>query len=217
MSTSISPLPIRLFCDLAAPANLFDLTRSQAPLFYRGDDIEIDIGIGTNGALLAPTIASSGAGGIASVTCQLFQEENDTNAPMMSCTVPAANMNLTLTQTNWNAGGSANSHAQFIFPNSQTAITLNGAISANYWLRITAQTSDTTAKTITLLDGPITVKDGPIGGGGGSAAPATGARWFIVGGQEVFQILDTGTGLYHTLTCFSDGGVETLQIGDQGY
>ena len=108
MSTSISPLPIRLFCDLAAPANLFDLTRSQAPLFYRGDNIEIDIGIGTNGALLAPTIASSGAGGIASVTCQLFQEENDTNAPMMDCTVPAANMNLTLTQTNWNAGGSAN-------------------------------------------------------------------------------------------------------------
>ncbi len=215
MSTSISPLPIRLFCDLAAPANLFDLTRSQAPLFYRGDDIEIDIGIGTNGALLAPTIASSGAGGIASVTCQLFQEENDTNAPMMSCTVPAANMNLTLTQTNWNAGGSANSHAQFIFPNSQTAFSLGGAASVNYWLRITAQTTDTTAKTITLLDGPITVKDGPISTA--SAPPLAAWRTFTVGGVPVLQILDSGTGLYHTLSCYNDGGVETLQIGDQGY
>ena len=120
--SAIAPYPIRLFCDLAAPNNLFDLNRSAAPSFYRGDDIEIDIGIGEGGALLAPTIASSGTGGIASVTAQLFAAENDTNAPMMSGTVLAASMNLTLTQVNWNAGGSANSHAQFIFPNSQTAV-----------------------------------------------------------------------------------------------
>jgi hypothetical protein len=215
MSTIVAPLPIRLFCDMAAPGSLFDLTRSQPPSFYRGDDIEIDIGIGQNGALLSPTLASSGAGGIASVTCQVFEAENDTGAPMMSCTVLAANMNLALTQSNWNAGGSANSHAQIIFPNSQTAISLGGAASVNYWVRITAQTTDSPAKTITLLDGPITVKDGPISTL--SAPPLAGARFYTVGGQVVFQILDTGTGLYHTLTCYNDDGVETLQVSDQGY
>jgi hypothetical protein len=214
MST-IGPLPIRLFCDLAAQASLFDLTRSQPPSFYRGDDIEIDIGIGQNGSLLAPTIASSGTGGIASVTCQIFESENDTDSPMMSCTVLAANMNLALTQTNWNAGGSANSHAQFIFPNSQTAISLGGAASVNYWLRITAQTTDSTAKVITLIDGPITVKDGPISTA--STPPPGSWRTYTVGGQIVFQLLDTTTGLYHTLGILNDDGVLTLQISDQGY
>jgi hypothetical protein len=213
--SAITQLPIRLFCDMAAQATLFDLTRSQPPSFYRGDDIEIDIGIGQNGSLLAPTIPSSGAGGIASVTCQLFESENDTNPPMMSCTVLAANMNLALTQTNWNAGGSANSHAQFIFPNGQTAVSLGGAASVNYWLRITALTTDSPARTITLLAGPITVKDGPVSTL--SAPPSAGARFYNVGGQFVFQILDTGTGLYHTLSCYNDAGVETLQISDQGY
>jgi len=215
LSTPLSPLPIRLFCDLAAPSNLFDLIRSQPPAFYRGDDIEIDIGIGQNGSLLAPTLASSGAGGIASVSCQVFESENDTDSPMMSCTVLAANMNLVLTQANWNAGGSANSHAQFIFPNSQTAISLGGAASVNYWFRIIAQTTDSPAKMNTLLDGPITVKDGPISTA--SAPPLAAWRTFTVGGVPVLQLLDTSTGLYYTLSVVSDAGVETLQVSDQGY
>ncbi len=216
MSTTLSPLPIRLFCDIAAPQTRVDLNRTNAaPQFYRGNDVEIDIGIGQNGSLLAPTIASSGAGGIASVTCQMFAEANDTDAPMMAGTVAAAAMNLALTQTNWNAGGSANSHAQFVFPNSQTAVNLNGAASQSYWLRIFATTTDSTPKIIPLIEGPITVLDSPVTEL--SAPPLAGARFHTVGGQLVFQILDTGTGLYHTLTCFNDGGVETLQISDQGY
>jgi hypothetical protein len=215
MSTAVTPYPIRLFCDIATPNNLFDLNRSQAPYFYRGDDIELDIGIGANGALLAPTLPSSGAGGIASVTAQLFAAENDTNSPMMSATVLAGAMNLTLTQTNWNAGGSANSHAQILFPNSQTGVNLNGQASVNYWLRITALTTDTAPKLITLLNGPITVKDGPDTQL--SAPPLAGARFFTVSGQLVFQILDPNTGLYHTLTTVNDDGVQTLQVSDQGY
>jgi hypothetical protein len=215
MSAIIAPYPIRLFCDQVSPSNLQDLNRgSQPPSFYRGDDIEIDIGIGQNGSLLTP-LAASGAGGIASVTAQLFQSENDTNNPMMACTVLAANMNLALTQVNWNAGGSANSHASFIFPNSQTAVNLSGLAAVNYWLRITAQTTDSTPKTITLIDGPITVRDGPIT----SLSVPTGAafRMFTVAGQNVPQLLDASTGLYHTLSVYNDSGVLTLQLSDQGY
>jgi len=214
MSTPLTPLPIRLLCDLAAPSSLLDLNRGQPPSFYRGDDIEIDIGIGQNGALLAG-LASSGAGGMASVTAQLFVSENDTNAPMMSCTVLAAAMNLALTQVNWAAGGSANSHAAFLFTNSQTGLSLNGQASVNYWLRITAVSTDSPAKNITLLDGPITVRDGPVS----VASPPTGAqfRFYTVAGQIVPQLLDTTTGLYHTLAIFNDAGVLTLQLSDTGY
>src|SRR5580692_5633831 len=97
MSTSLTPLPIRLFCDLAARLQtLVDLNTGLPPQFVRGDDIEIDIGIGANGTLLTPTLTN-----IASVTCQVFASQNATGAPLMSCNVAAAAMNLSLTAAQW--------------------------------------------------------------------------------------------------------------------
>lgn len=202
---SLTPLPIRLFCDLAAPVSLLDLNRSQPPQFYRGDDIEIDIGIGQNGALLTSLT------NVASVTCQIYESENDTNGPMMSATVTS--INTALTQSQWNTG--AGEHAAFTFAHGLTAISLGGATAVNYWLRVFAQTSDSPAKIITLLDGPITVRDGPISTL--SAPPLAGARLFSVNGQAVFQLLDSSTGLYHTLAVLNNGGVLSLQLSDQGY
>jgi hypothetical protein len=209
MSTPLAPLPIRLFCDLAAPANLLDLNRGQPPSFYRGDDVEIDIGLGESGNLL------TSLSNVASVTAQVFASANDTNGPMMSSTVAAANMNLGLTQTEWTNDSAPFYHAAFLFPNSQTAISLGGQTSVNYWLHITAQTTDTVPKIITLLDGPITVRDGPIIAA--SAPPAAALRFYTVGGQIVPQLLDITSGLYHTLAIYNDGGILTLQLSDQGY
>jgi hypothetical protein len=211
---SLAPLPIRLFCDIAAPSALADLNRgSQPPSFYRGDDIEIDIGVGQNGALLT-SLAN-----VASVTCLLFAAENDTNGPMMTSGVPASAMNLALTQANWTAGGGAsgNCHAAFLFPNSQTAISLNGSASVNYWLRVTAQTTETPAKQITLLNGPITVRDGPVSTAAAPPASAATFRYYSVAGQYVPQLLDAATGQWHTLAIYNDGGILTLQLSDQGY
>jgi hypothetical protein len=206
---SLNPLPIRLFCDLAARNNVIDLNTSQGAMFYRGDDMEIDIGIGQNGALL------TSLGNVASVTCQVFQSETDTNAPMMSGTVPAANMNLGLTQSQWSNNASPFYHAAFIFPNSQTAVSLNGQATVNYWMRITALTTDTPAKTITLLDGPITVKDGPI-----SAASAPVPAWFrfyTVAGNVVPQLYDPVSGHYYNLEIDVVAGARTLSLGDTAY
>jgi len=213
---NLAPLSIRLFCDLASPGMVVDLNRgSAAASFYRGDDIEFDIGIGENGALFTG-LNGSGAGGIASVSLQIFQSENDTNAPMISSTVLSANMNLGLTQAQWTNDTAPFYHAAFVIPGSLTAIGLNGASSVNYWLRITAATSDATPKTITILDGPITVRDGPISTA--SVPPLAAFRLYTVNGQAVPQLLDTSTGLYHTLAILNEGGGElTLQISDQGY
>src|SRR5208283_912330 len=95
--SAIGVLPIRLFCDVAARNQaVTDLNTGQNALFYRGDDVEIDVGIGESGALLPPTLSN-----ITSVTCQVFAKQNDTAAPMMSCTVLAASMNLALTAAQW--------------------------------------------------------------------------------------------------------------------
>ncbi|MGP8200211.1 MAG: hypothetical protein ACLQU4_11995 [Limisphaerales bacterium] len=206
---SLSPLPIRLFCDLAARNNVIDLNTSQGAMFYRGDDIEIDIGIGQSGALL------TSLGNLASVTCQLYQSETDTNPPMMSGTVAAANMNLGLTQAEWSNNTSPYCHAAFLFPNSQTAVSLNGQATVNYWLRVLAQTTDTPAKIITLLDGPVTIKDGPI-----STTSAPPPAWFrlqTVGGNIVPQVFDPVSGHYYNLEIDTVGGVRTLSLGDSAY
>jgi hypothetical protein len=206
---SLSPLPIRLFCDLVARANVIDLNTSQGALFYRGDDIEIDIGLGQNGALL------TGLGNIASVSCQLFQSETDSNAPAMSATGAATGMNLGLTQAEWTNNTAPYYHAAFIFPNSQTAVPLNGQASVNYWLRITAQTTDSPAKIVTLLDGPITVKDGPIST---VSAPAAGYfRFYNVAGNIVPQLYDPASGHFYNLEIDTVAGARTLSLGDTAY
>jgi len=199
-----------LFCDLAARNQpVIDLNTGQGALFYRGDDVEIDVGIGENGALLPPTLSN-----ITSATCQVFHGQNDTNGPLMSCTVAAAAMNLTLTAAQW-SGATAAPHAAFIFPNAQTCIPLNGAASQNYWLRITLATADATAKVITLLDGPVTVLDGPV-----SQAPASSignVRFANVGGVPVLQIRNDSDGLFYTVGVENGvGGVAALYLSDAG-
>jgi len=211
MSNPITVLPIRLFCDLAARNQaLVDLSTGQAPLFYRGDDVEIDIGIGAAGALLTPSLSN-----ITSVTCQLFVGENDTGAAMMSCTVPAAAMNLALTAAQWTNETTPFFHAAFVFPNTATAVPLNGAASANYWLRITLATADTAPKQITLLSGAITVLDGPIATS--SPAGMSHARFATVAGRQVLQILNDSDGKFYTVGIENDNGAPALYLGDTGY
>jgi hypothetical protein len=208
--SAIAVLPIRLFCDLAARNEpVIDLNTGQAALFYRGDDVELDIGLGEDGVLLTPNLSN-----IASVTCQLFRAQNDTNAPLMSCTVLAAAMNLTLTAAQWTGAGAA-PHAAFIFPNAQTYIPLNGAASQNYWLRITLTTADATAKVMTVLDGPITVLDGPIG----AASPGVGKVRFTtdVNGNWVLQVQNDSDGKFYTVGVENGvGGTPGLYLSDGG-
>jgi hypothetical protein len=212
-------VPIRLFCDLVTPNTFTDINRNNAQVFFfRGDDIQFDFGLGYDGVLITATAPSSGSGwpvitNIGSITAQIFQNEADTNPPMMSGTT--STINDSLTQTDWNNDTTPFVHASIVFPGSQTAITLNGQTSINYWLRVTAQTTDNPPKIITVLDGPITVKDGPISSA--SAPPLAQFRLYTVAGQIVPQILDTSTGLYHTLNILNDNGVLTLQLSDQGY
>jgi len=214
MSLNLVPLPIRLFCDIAVKTIGLDLNANAAPFFVRGDDIEIDIGIGQSGLLLTPLNVAGGAGSWASVTAQLFQSENDTNAPMMACTVLAAAINGTLTQSQWTNQGAPYNHAAFIFPAAQTAINLLGAPQQPYWLRIFATSGDGTAKEVTLLEGVITVKDGPISAV--SSIPNQGYKVVVVNGLNQIAFL-CSDGNYRIMQPTVIGGVCSTSWSDTTY
>jgi hypothetical protein len=203
MSTPLTPLPIRLFCDLAARMQtLVDLNTGAPPQFVRGDE-------------------NSGAGAL------------------MSSTVAAGAMNLGLTAGQWTGNAAPSNHAAFVFPNAQTVVSLGGQPSANLWLRITLQTADAVAKVITLAQGPMTVYDGPVTGQspalysiglasvsgvpsvslGSAALPAfTGnCRFFTVSGVQVWQVKNSGNGLFYTVGVENVGGVPTLYLSNAGY
>jgi hypothetical protein len=197
---------IRLFCDQANRSNVLDLNTTLTPVFYRGDDVEIDIGIGQSGNLL------TSLSNVASVTAQIFQSETDPSPAMMACTVLAASMHLACTQAAWTAGTDA--HAAFIWPNSLTAITLNGQPSQNYWLRITALTTDATPKNYTLLDGEIVVKDGPIST---ASAPLPPSEKFVTIAGVSWRAVLCPDGLYRVWQPVIEGSVLTAGWSDQTY
>jgi hypothetical protein len=197
------PPPIRLFADIAVRGQLSDLNTGMPAKFYRGDDVEIDIGIGLNGSLL------TALGNVAWVTCQLFKSEIDPSAPMMSCTVLAAAMTLSLTQANWTAN--AGCHAAFVFPNIQTDIPLGGAPLANYWLRITVTTTDAPAKIFTLADGIILVCDGPLAVG--LSAPITPGYKIVTDGNGLNQIAQQASDShYYVIRILNNAGVLTPYV-----
>jgi hypothetical protein len=220
MNTTFLPDPIRLACDIANPFEaLIDLSNETAPFFVRGDDIQFDIGIFENGSLMNGLLAS-GPGAIASVTLQLFLVQNDANPAQMAQSTSAINIGLTTSQ--WNqgsqasSGGSSNAHCSFVFPNAQTVINLNGGTSLGLWLRIYATTADTPSKRITIAEGNMTVKDGPINLGS-VISPTVGWRLSTVNGVVVPQWYDPVGALWHTVQILNTMGTFTLQVSDQGY
>lgn len=104
------PDPMRLLCDLYNRGNTIDLNTGQPAQFYRGDDIEIDIGIGTNGALYTNTIVN-----YSNIACSVFRGQNDTNPPMMQAVVYATNFNTGLTAAEWTNNTAPFYHAAFLF------------------------------------------------------------------------------------------------------
>lgn len=209
----ITPQPIRLFCDLNDPFTIEDLNTDNAPEFVDGDDIEFDIGIGEYDQLLTG-LTTSGAGGIASITCEVFDGRNSQNPALMSQTT--SSLNTTLTQSEWASNTTPYYHANFKFANGATAILAAGANDTPFWLRIFITTSDTPAKIITILEGQITVKAAPLT----NVAAALPSGWKLVTdittGQQAIAIQFPG-GYYRALQGQSVNGVDTIGLSDQQY
>jgi hypothetical protein len=218
MSSPFVPDPIRIACDLKnqVQSPIQDLNANGAPAsFVRGDQVEIDIAIFESGSLLTG-LTQTGPGGISSVAFYLYQNQNDSQQAGVLMGGQGYSVNVTgLTTTQWNAGGSANCHFKFIFTTAQTSLSIGGATSISYWMRIVGTSSDNPPVKITLLEGPIQIMDGPIAS---TATPTYGTfRSYDANGQTVPQLL-CSDGLYHTLIGQQTSpGVFSLTLSDTGY
>ena len=124
-------------------------------------------------------------------------------------------MNLALTAGEWTGETAPYCHAAVCFSGEPDDDPANGQTLANYWLRITLLTADATPKTITVLNGPITVKDGPVGAG--AAVPLGNVRFWTDGAGNVqLQLRNVTDGLFYTVGISDIGGVPTLFLGDTG-
>jgi len=156
-------LPLRIAADAAVRKSAFvpDLNNNNSSVsFVRGDDVVIEIGLFQNGRFLTNLAPYT------SLTCQIFNTQNSTNGPLMAQSVtnspgsPFWNTNCAYNSWLSNSPPDTNWHAQFYFPDTQTSVGLNGQASQTYWLRLAAGTTNN--RTVTFLEGPVTVYDGPI-------------------------------------------------------
>jgi len=154
-------LPLRIAADSAVRKSAYvpDLNNNSASLsFVRGDDVLIEVGLFQNGHFV------TNLNSYTNLVCQIFSTQNSTSGPLMAQSVtngtPAWNANCAYAGWISNSAPDTNWHAQFYFPDTQTSIPLNGQASQTYWMRLAAGTTNN--RTVTFLEGPVTIYDGPI-------------------------------------------------------
>ncbi len=146
---------VRLMVDASQAGGINDVATGGTPQFWNGADVQFELGIFYGNSLAA-------VDNLASITVDIKREDPRTGVPLMSQTIAATALNNGLTLAAWNGGATADCHAavkfssannQFIFPDA----------SANYWLVISALTTDSPAHKIVLGATPVTVMESGFG------------------------------------------------------
>lgn len=222
-SAQESPVPIRFSGDSAArysPSLVDSNALSNSVSFVRGDYVTFDIGLFDRGVFRATNTVNQ----FATATLAIYTQQNDTNNPLMVQTITnngsgiasGWNTNCTLAAWSNNAAGSfTNWNLEFDFTSPQTSITLNGQAAQGYWLRLYCQTTNATAGTVTYVEGPITVFDGPINS---VALPAPAFyESILINGTYQLAIWDPVSAHFYTLEIDTVSGIRTLSLGDTPY
>jgi hypothetical protein len=139
MST-ISRRRIRLKLDVAKATSYkhLDVNTSQNPEHWRGNDLQFELGICFNDTL-------SDISNLASITLEVKDASAEAGtAALMSKTILAADLDPTLNAASW--ADQTKQHALVIFTGAEANI----AAASNYWLVVSAITTDVPGRTITL-------------------------------------------------------------------
>jgi hypothetical protein len=171
---------IRIAGDAACFDAPLDVNRHATPQFWRGNDVQFEIGVFFAGALMDVSNLASLTVEIRAIVDGAAPDPSTT--PLMGATV--SSFDNTTTLTTWQSG--ANQHAVVAFTAAQSNIVAGPA-----WLSIFVITNDDPGHVITLCAGPIGVRED----GSGLATtpePATETYYTAAQSDARFEPLSSG-------------------------
>jgi hypothetical protein len=172
---------LRVAADAASFDAPLDVLRRATPQFWRGNDVQFEIAVFFNGALLDVS-------NLASLTLEIRplgangHAPDPSFAPLMGATVTSFDNTTTL--DNWNAG--TNQQALVVFTAAQSNIAAGAA-----WLSIFAITNDSPGRLITLCAGPVRVLED---GAGLATTPTPAADTFYTAAESDARFAPIGAG-----------------------
>lgn len=164
--SQISRQRIRLELDCLVGSLLIDKLTGETPQLWRGNDLQVEFLVTYRG--LIEDISNF------SIIKLELKPLNDRGAlSVMSDTVAAADFNLLVTQAGWDQD--IEQHALIDFTNVQTNLDISGGTDRNqkdFWMVISALTTDVPAHEITLKAGLFRVVEDGTGSAAAAPVPA---------------------------------------------
>jgi hypothetical protein len=208
MSVICSRERIRIAVDASKQMSPLDALTGQTPDFWRGDDLQLELG------LFWGTVLSD-VSNIASLTVEFKPNANRTGTPLMAKTV--YEFDTAVDGTSWS--NESRQHVVVPFTATETALDMNGAVQMTLWCVIHALTKDEPARRIVWGAGPITISEPGIGG---AAGPAPGDPLYYTAAEsdaryltktEYILVRHQQTGRLHRVEVAGAPGEERLLIG----
>ncbi len=146
---------IRIAGDAARTDGPRDLQSNATPVFWRGNDLQFEIGVFNNGVLMEVS-------NLASITVEIKGLSSKGTAPdpgavaLMSKTVGAGSLNNALLLADWNSG--IDQHAVVAFTGGESNIA-----ASRLWLAVWATTNDSPGRNLTLAAGLIEAAEDGVG------------------------------------------------------
>lgn len=191
MTTIYTRKRIRLKVQTSSSNALIDGLTGSAPYFWRGDDVQFELGLFFGDTLLDVSQ-------YATITLDVKTSANKTGAALMSKTITTENVDNTLTNETWLDG--TQQHIVLSFSNTETALNLGGSDGVSYWFVVYGTTNDSPTRKVVLGAGMVTCMEG--GNTGGVSAPPDGqyyitqaasdSRYNRIGRDGRVNVLDFG-------------------------
>ncbi len=168
---------IRAEVDVVSQEPFLDAITAETPSMWRGTDLAIELGFfyGTAGVIdITP---------FSSVTVEIRDAETR-KVVLATATLAAASMNPSLTGDQWEAG--THQHGVWTWPKEATRWDLQGQLQRDYWLVISAITSDLPPRAVTLGATTLTVVED--GAGEDANSPLPGDPLYLTAAETAAMI-----------------------------
>lgn len=171
---------IRLAIDVTRQDPIQDDVTGNSPALWRGTDLGIEI------ALFVADRGLVDIAQYASITAEVRDAATRTSNVFATKTVPLAEFNQALTADQWQSGDSQ--HALFAWTSEETRWPIDGALEREFWLVISAITTDPSPRRITLGGTSILLRED--GTGEPANTPLPGNPLFLTAEQTAALIGD---------------------------